>query len=109
MTTALTGSVAQSGSNSLEGIIIAKIFHQRILDIKSNIIKESLVNSLKSLHGIAISLATNIYVDENEYQAILSFRMAQVDTAKIVILTGLILQKKDDREMNFSTRNVSNV
>ena len=60
----------KSNTVSLEGFIIAKIFHQGLLQIEGEITKESIIDGLESLDGIDIGLGLDIYYDESEHQAI---------------------------------------
>jgi len=55
---------------SLEGFILAKIFHQGLLQVEGMINKESIINGLESLNGIDIGLGLDIYYDQHEHQAI---------------------------------------
>lgn len=54
---------------SLEGFIIAKIFHQGLLSIKGEINKESIIDGIESLKGLDIGLNVDINYDKNEHQA----------------------------------------
>ena len=55
---------------SLEGFIVAKIFHQGLNNITGEITKESIINGVESLRGKNIGLGLDIYFDANEHQAI---------------------------------------
>lgn len=55
---------------SLEGFIIAKIFHQGLLNVEGEITKESIIDGIESLRDIDIGLGINIYFDKTEHQAI---------------------------------------
>lgn len=60
----------EPNSVSLEGFIIAKIFHQGLVNIEGEITKESIIDGIESLHGIEIGLGLDIYYDKSEHQAI---------------------------------------
>ncbi|PCJ30727.1 MAG: ligand-binding receptor [Gammaproteobacteria bacterium] len=67
--TALDDSLLPNGI-SLEGYIVAKIFHLGLLSIKGDINKESIIDGLESLRNIDIGVDFLIYYDEQEHQAI---------------------------------------
>jgi hypothetical protein len=87
----------EPNSVSLEGFIIAKIFHQGLLNIEGNITKESIIDGLESLHDIDIGLGVDIYVDENQHQAIHNVWMTHFQAGKITSFTWSMLQKKTIR------------
>lgn len=88
---------SKPNSISLEGFIIAKIFHQGLLNIEGNITKESIIDGLESLHDIDIGLGVNIYVDENQHQAIHEVWMTHFEAGKITSFTWSMLQNKTVR------------
>jgi len=55
---------------SLEGFIVAKIFHQGLLNIAGEITKESIVDGIEAMQGVDIGLDQKIYYDESDHQAI---------------------------------------
>ncbi|NOQ93693.1 MAG: ABC transporter substrate-binding protein [Methylophaga sp.] len=63
-------SSLEANAVSLEGFIIAKIFHQGLLQIKGDITKESIIDGVESLNGIDIGLGLDIYFNKLEHQAI---------------------------------------
>jgi branched-chain amino acid transport system substrate-binding protein len=87
---------SEPNSVSLEGFIIAKIFHQGLLNIEGNITKESIIDGLELLHDIDIGLGVDIYVDENRHQAIHDVWMTHFKAGKITSFTWSMLQKKDN-------------
>lgn len=84
-------------SISLEGYIVAKIFHQGLLNIEGSITKESIIDGLESLHGVDIGLNVDIYFDENEHQAIHDVWMTYIKTGKISAFTWSMLQKEGSK------------
>lgn len=84
---------SEPNSISLEGFIIAKIFHQGLLNIKGDISKESIIDGLESLHDIDIGLGVDIYIDENEHQAIHNVWMTHINAGKITAFSWPMLQK----------------
>lgn len=88
----------EPNSVSLEGFTIAKIFHQGLLNIEGNITKESIIDGLELLHDIDIGLGVDIYVDENQHQAIHDVWMTHFKAGKIASFTWPMLQKKTIRE-----------
>lgn len=63
-------SSLEANTVSLEGFIIAKIFHQGLLQVKGDITKESIIDGIESLNGIDIGLGLDIYFNKSEHQAI---------------------------------------
>ena len=88
----------EPNSVSLEGFTIPKIFHQGLLNIEGNITKESIIDGLELLHDIDIGLGVDIYVDENQHQAIHDVWMTHFKAGKIASFTWPMLQKKTIRE-----------
>ncbi len=84
----------EPNSVSLEGFTIAKIFHQGLLNIKGDITKESIIDGLELLHGIDIGLGVDIFVDEEEHQAINHIWMTHFKAGKITPFTWPMLQTK---------------
>lgn len=84
-------------SVSLEGFIIAKILHQGLLNIEGDITKESIIDGLESLHDIDIGLGVDIYLDENQHQAIHDVWMTHFEAGKITSFTWSMLQNKINR------------
>ncbi|MDB2705638.1 ABC transporter substrate-binding protein [Pseudomonadota bacterium] len=54
---------------SLEGFIIAKIFHEGLVAVKGEINKESIIIGIESLKGLDLGIDVNISYDEVEHQA----------------------------------------
>jgi branched-chain amino acid transport system substrate-binding protein len=88
---------SEPNSVSLEGFIIAKIFHQGLLNIEGDITKESIIDGLELLHDIDIGLGVDIYVDENQHQAIHDVWMTHFKAGKITSFTWSMLQNKTIR------------
>jgi branched-chain amino acid transport system substrate-binding protein len=88
---------SEPNSVSLEGFIIAKIFHQGLLNIEGNITKESIIDGLELLYDIDIGLGVDIHVDENRHQAIHDVWMTHFKAGKITSFTWSMLQKKTIR------------
>jgi branched-chain amino acid transport system substrate-binding protein len=84
-------------SVSLEGFIVAKIFHQGLLNIEGNITKESIIDGLELLHDIDIGLGVDIYIDENQHQAIHNVWMTHFKAGKITSFSWSMLQKQTIR------------
>ena len=69
----------EANTVSLEGFIVAKIFHQGLLKIEGGITKESIIDGLESLTGIDIGLGLDIYYDKSEHQAIHKLWLTRLD------------------------------
>jgi len=54
---------------ALEGYIVAKIFHQGLLEVRGEINKETIIDGIESIRGYDIGLGTDIYYDYLEHQA----------------------------------------
>ena len=88
---------AVPNSISLEGFIVAKIFHQGLLKVQGEVNKESIIDGLESLHYIDIGLGAKIYLDEHQHQAIHNVWMTHFTAGKIAAFTWPMLQtSKDD-------------
>lgn len=92
----LMGVDSEPNSISLEGFIVARIFHQGLLNIKGNITRESIIDGLESLHNIDIGLGVDIYFDKDEHQAIHNSWMAHIKAGKIAEFTWSMLEKNTD-------------
>jgi ABC-type branched-subunit amino acid transport system substrate-binding protein len=55
---------------SLEGYIVAKIFHQGLLKINGEITKESIIDGLESLTSVDIGLGVDVSLSKQDHQAI---------------------------------------
>lgn len=55
---------------SLEGFIVAKLFHTGVSQIDGNLTTEKIVESIESLNGVDIGLGSDIYYAANDHQAI---------------------------------------
>ena len=55
---------------SLEGFIVAKIFHQGLLNVVGEVNNESIIDGLESMSGVDIGLGLDIFYDRTEHQAI---------------------------------------
>ncbi|MBL1322020.1 MAG: ABC transporter substrate-binding protein [Methylophaga sp.] len=55
---------------SLEGFIVAKIFHTGLLNIEQDITKESIIDGIEAISGIDIGLGEHVYYDQQDHQAI---------------------------------------
>lgn len=55
---------------SFEGFIVAKIFHQGLLNVIGEFNSESIIDGLESINGVDIGLGLDIFYDETEHQAI---------------------------------------
>jgi len=55
---------------SLEGYIVAKIFHQALLNTKGSITKETIIDSLDSITSADIGIGVDISLNSNDHQAI---------------------------------------
>ncbi|OUR74363.1 ligand-binding receptor [Methylophaga sp. 41_12_T18] len=54
---------------SLEGFIIAKIFHQGLLSINGEITRESIIDGLETLTDFNIGLGVNVELNQHDHQA----------------------------------------
>ncbi|PHS25451.1 MAG: ligand-binding receptor [Methylophaga sp.] len=55
---------------SLEGFIVAKLFHYGLLNVEQQITKESIIDGIEAIRGIDIGLGQGIYLDEQDHQVI---------------------------------------
>ncbi|MFW5425996.1 MAG: ABC transporter substrate-binding protein [Methylophagaceae bacterium] len=55
---------------SLEGFIVAKLFHTGLLNIEQTITRESIIDGIESMNGVDIGLGEQVYYDEQDHQAI---------------------------------------
>ena len=81
-------------SVSLEGFIVAKIFHQGLLHINGDITKESIIDGLESLHRHDIGLGSDITYDEAEHQAVHRVWLTYFQNGKTKAFTWSMLEQK---------------
>jgi len=79
---------------SLEGFIIAKIFHQALLRIQGNITNESIIDAIESLGSLDIGLGLDVYYDESDHQAIHTVWMTCIDAGSLKEFTWDMLFTK---------------
>jgi len=79
---------------SLEGFIIAKIFHQALLRIQGDITNESIIDAIESLGTLDIGLGLDIYYDQSDHQAIHTVWMTSIDAGNLKAFTWDMLFTK---------------
>jgi len=79
---------------SLEGFIIAKIFHQALLKIKGDITNENIIDAIESLGSLDIGLGLDIYFDKSDHQAIHTVWMTCIDSGRLKAFTWDMLFTK---------------
>lgn len=87
---------AVPNSISLEGFIVAKIFHQGLLNIKGKITKESIIDGLEGLHNTDIGLGAKINFNHEQHQAIHHVWMTHIKAGNITEFTWPMLEKSTD-------------
>lgn len=86
---------------SLEGFIIAKIFHQGLLNISGEINKESIIDGIEAIKKKDLGLGFDIYLDGNEHQAIHKFWLKYLENGKFKPFDWKdMLQVKDNKTEN---------
>jgi ABC-type branched-subunit amino acid transport system substrate-binding protein len=86
---------------SLEGFIIAKIFHQGLLNISGEINKESIIDGIEAIKEKDLGLGFDIYLDGNEHQAIHKLWLKHLENGKFKSFDWKnMLQVKDSKTGN---------
>ncbi|PHS32455.1 MAG: ligand-binding receptor [Methylophaga sp.] len=83
---------------SLEGFIVAKIFHTGLLKIEQAITKESIIDSIESIKGADIGLGEQVSYDEHDHQAINKVWLTCLCKGKLKQFDWEMLQEKMDVE-----------
>ncbi len=82
---------------SLEGFIIAKIFHQGLIAVKGEINKETIIDGLESLKGLNIGIDVNVNYDEVEHQAMHKIWLTRFENKAIKSFKwNMLLQEKEE-------------
>jgi len=84
----------EANTVSLEGFIVAKIFHQALVEIKGDINKESIIDAIESLGALDIGLGLDVYYDKSDHQAIHTVWMTCIDYGKMKAFTWDMLFTK---------------
>jgi len=69
---------------SLEGFIVAKVFHQGLLNIEGEITKESIIKGLEGINDLDIGLGLNINYNKLEHQAIHQLWVTTLANGKVM-------------------------
>ncbi len=83
---------------SLEGFIVAKIFHTGLLNIEEEITKESIIDGIEAINEIDIGLGEQIYYDKQDHQAINNVWLTCFCEGKLKQFDWKMLQEKMDVE-----------
>jgi hypothetical protein len=83
---------------SLEGFIVAKLFHTGLLNIEQDITNESIIDGIESIKGIDIGLGEHVYYDEQDHQAIHKLWLTCFCEGKLKQFDWRELQKRMDSE-----------
>jgi len=84
----------EANSVSLEGFIVAKIFHQALLRIEADISKKSIIEAIESLGKLDIGLGEDIYFDGSEHQAIHKLWLTHLEAGQFNVFQWNMLSPK---------------
>jgi ABC-type branched-subunit amino acid transport system substrate-binding protein len=76
--------VHQPNAISLEGFIIAKLFHQGLLAVKGPITRESIIDSLQNLMSFDVGLGVPLSLSKNDHQASDTLWLTRIYQGEIV-------------------------
>jgi len=79
---------------SLEGFVVAKIFHQALLTIEGDISKKSIIEAIESLGNRDIGLGEDIYFDSSEHQAIHKLWLTHLEAGQFNVFKWKMLSPK---------------
>jgi len=82
---------------SLEGYIIAKIFHQGLRKVDGKITTESIIDALESIDGLDIGLGMGIYYDEYDHQAIHTLWLTCLNAGRFIPFNWKMFLSTDEK------------
>jgi ABC-type branched-subunit amino acid transport system substrate-binding protein len=81
---------------SLEGFIVAKLFHVGLLNTEQVITRESIIDGIEAINGVDIGLGEDVYYDEHDRQAINKLWLTCLCDGKLQQFDWEVLHEKMD-------------